>query len=323
MRFGLDFWLLHRRFAGWQIDFQIIHHLWRGDDENDQQHEHEVEQRRDVQFVQRTVLRARCLFQTHCNTGSVCSCTSKRMVTRGGKLVGGGRSMFLTTLKTCLTVASHLSSPEPLSQVEFSMLPLPVHAHGNFSDKISSALVSGRFHFYATHIPYNLCIVARDQSWSRRPCRRQIQTTALRCSAAQPPAVRQQAALALLALLQFWVFQFSAARPSAVRFWGFWRLGFFRRLFLDHLHGDLVQFFPEQPFARRKIKQHQHQDGVERERNHQVHSRRVLCFARFGLRQHFISTGRSPNPLLARSPAGRHPARRGFVYILYARRRAR
>ena len=44
------------RFGGRQVHFEIVHHLRRGDVENDQQHEHQVEQGRDVQLVQRTVL---------------------------------------------------------------------------------------------------------------------------------------------------------------------------------------------------------------------------------------------------------------------------
>ena len=45
-----------RRFARGQVHFQVVHHLRRGDDEDHQQHKHQIQQRRDVQFAQRAVL---------------------------------------------------------------------------------------------------------------------------------------------------------------------------------------------------------------------------------------------------------------------------
>ena len=54
--------LRRRRFARRQRHFQIVHHLRRGDDENDQQHKHQVQQRRDVQLAERTVMAVRGFF---------------------------------------------------------------------------------------------------------------------------------------------------------------------------------------------------------------------------------------------------------------------
>ena len=61
----IDFGFLIR-LGGWfarrQRHFQVVHHLRRRDDENDQQHKHQVQEWRDVQLVQRAVMRTRCFF---------------------------------------------------------------------------------------------------------------------------------------------------------------------------------------------------------------------------------------------------------------------
>ena len=163
------------------------------------------------------------------------------------------------------------------------MLPCPVHAHGNFGHEIVIGHVIRAVPFLsATHIPYSLCKAAPDRNWSRRPCRRQIQTTAFAVRRRNHRRGDDGRCLHFWRFDNFGSFNFRRLDLRRFDFWLLRFLGFFRRLFLDHLTA-IFSVFPEQTFARRKIKQHQHQDGVEGERNHQVHFRRVLRFCVVGI----------------------------------------
>ena len=276
----LDFRLLHRRLARRQIDFQVVHHLRRGDDEDHQQHEHEVEQWRDVQLRHRAVTAPRCFLEAHCNTGSVASdATSKRMVTLGGKFVGGGRSKDFTALNTCLTVASHWASPEPFEPNRLNFLCCPADSHSqslqprnHHPPRHRAGSISG-----AMHIPCGLCKSARDRNWSQRPCRRRNQTTASRLfGGATTGGATTGGACTFGASTILGVSIFGGSAFGGSIFGGSGSLGFSGGFSLIIRHGDCVEAsFQASRCAPQSKSPPATSNGVERERNHQAHSRRA------------------------------------------------
>src|SRR5262249_11476600 len=126
---AVDFWRRSRRLlllGRGKIHLEIVRELRSGDNEDHQQHERQIEQRRDIQLVERTVMAFGNLFQWLLNwRPSVCVLsTSNRTISVLGKPLGGALLRLLTCATAALTELSQRSSPEPESQRDPVTRPL-------------------------------------------------------------------------------------------------------------------------------------------------------------------------------------------------------
>src|SRR5208282_2561494 len=102
-----------------QVNVQAVHHLRGRDDENDKQHKHQIQQRRNVQFGHRRMPVFAGSLEAHGSKGpESSSVVSKRTITWRGKFGGGFSDNWVVFAMAFSTEPSHVGLPERLVMPE-------------------------------------------------------------------------------------------------------------------------------------------------------------------------------------------------------------